>query len=192
MAPFFNDAYLGTPPWDIGKPQPEFVRIAEEIGAKVLDVGCGTGEHVAYFAENGHEAWGIDASPRAIVKAKRKAEERNVKVNLLVGDALDLSSHGKKFDSITDCGLFHTFSDEDRLVFAKSLASALKNGGTYHMLCFSEKEPKEWGGPRRVSQKEIRETFNRDWKVNYIREARFEVRLNEIEGRAWLSSITKP
>jgi len=59
------------------------------------------------------------------------------------------------------------------------------------MLCFSEKEPKEWGGPRRVSQKEIRETFSRDWKVNYIREAKFEARLDEIEGRAWLSSITK-
>ena len=184
--------YDGIPPWDIGKPQKEFVNVAKrgEIGGRVLDVGCGTGEHAIYFAQNGHEAWGIDASPRAIVKAKKKAEERNVKVNLLVWDALDLLSLGKKFDSITDCGLFHTFSDEDRPVFAKSLASAL-NGGTYHMLCFSEKEPKEWGGPRRVSQKEIRETFSRDWKVNYIREARFEARLDEIEGRAWLSSITK-
>jgi len=185
--------YNGIPPWDIGRPQKELVNVAErgEIRGKVLDIGCGTGELVIYFAENGHEAWGIDVSSRAIVKAKRKVEERNVKVDFLVCDALDLSSLGKKFDSITDCGLFHTFSDEDRPVFAKSLASALKNGGTYHMLCFSEKEPKEWGGPRRVSQKEIRETFSRDWKVNYIREAKFEARLDEIEGRAWLSSITK-
>ena len=78
MAAFFNDVYLGTPPWDIEKPQQEFVRIAGEIGDEVLDVGCGTGEHVMYFAENGHEVWGIDASPRAILKAKKKAKEMDV------------------------------------------------------------------------------------------------------------------
>lgn len=191
MTAFFDDAYLGNPPWDIGRPQREFVNIAGEIRGNLLDVGCGTGEHVIYFAERGHESWGVDASPRAIAKAKKKAEQRNVKANFLVWNALELRHLKKRFDSIIDCGLFHTFSESDRLVFASSLAAALKPGGAYYMLCFSEKEPTSWGGPRRVSQKEIRETFNEGWEINFIREARFETNHNEIEGWAWLSSITR-
>ncbi len=60
--PGFNHAYGGTPPWDISRPQAECVRLEEsgEIRGSVLDVGCGTGEHVLYLARRGHEAWGID------------------------------------------------------------------------------------------------------------------------------------
>ena len=38
---FFNSAYKGIPPWDIGRPQKEFIRLAEdgEISGRVLDVG---------------------------------------------------------------------------------------------------------------------------------------------------------
>ncbi len=41
----FDSAYAGKPPWDIDRPQPELVRLAEagEIRGTVLDVGCGTG-----------------------------------------------------------------------------------------------------------------------------------------------------
>jgi hypothetical protein len=44
----FDSAYEGVPPWDIGRPQKEFLRLVEdgEISGKVLDVGCGTGEFV--------------------------------------------------------------------------------------------------------------------------------------------------
>ena len=51
----FDDAYDGTPPWDIGRPQREVVRLAEagEITGDVLDVGCGTGENSLWLAEQG-------------------------------------------------------------------------------------------------------------------------------------------
>src|SRR5579871_93102 len=43
----FDDSYLGTPPWDIGRPQPVFAALLDEgdIRGRVLDAGCGTGEH---------------------------------------------------------------------------------------------------------------------------------------------------
>ncbi len=49
---FFDSAYVGIPPWDIGRPQKEFIRLAEEgeISGKVLDAGCGMGEHALYLA----------------------------------------------------------------------------------------------------------------------------------------------
>ena len=52
MASFFNEAYRGSPPWDIGRPQAEFVGVAREGGIRgsVLDVGCGTRENAILFA----------------------------------------------------------------------------------------------------------------------------------------------
>jgi 2-polyprenyl-3-methyl-5-hydroxy-6-metoxy-1,4-benzoquinol methylase len=189
---FFNSIYKGIPPWDIGRPQKEFIRLAEdgEINGRVLDVGCGTGENALYLAHLDYEVWGIDSAPLAIKKAKEKAKKRGISVNFLVFDALKLQSLQNKFDTIIDCGLFHVISDEERPIFATSLSSALLPGGKYLMLCFSEHEPGSYG-PRRVTQAEIRATFSKGWKINYIREAEF-VTMFDAEGvKAWLSSVIR-
>jgi SAM-dependent methyltransferase len=192
VASFFDEAYRGSPPWDIGRPQAEFMRAAGEgdIRGRVLDVGCGTGENALFFAGLGHEVWGLDAAPLAIEKAKGKAVERAAKVKFVLGDALRLEALGQRFDTITDCGLFHVFSDDDRMAYARSLKAGLRASGTYIMLCFSDKEPVDWGGPRRVTRDEIVGTFSHCWKVNYVREARFSTTFNDEGGRAWLSSVT--
>ena len=188
----FNESYIGTPPWDIGRPQPEFVRVAQEggISGAVLDIGCGTGENAIFFAGIVPEVWGIDSAPLAIQKARKKALERNVSVKFDVGDALQLEGLKRKFDTITDCGLFHIFSDQERRLFVNSLRAGLSDAGTYFMLCFSDKEPTDWGGPRRVSKGEITDTFRR-WKVNYIREARIYTTFHDEGGRGWLASVTR-
>ncbi len=188
----FNSAYDGIPPWDIGRPQKEIIRLAEigEISGRVLDAGCGTGENALYLASQGFEVWGIDAAPSAIEKAKEKAKKRGITINFLVSDALRLQVLQNKFDTIIDCGLFHVFSDEERPIFAASLSSALHPGGKYFMLCFSEHEPGSYG-PRRVTQAEIRAAFRKDWKINYIREAEFETMFGAEGVKAWLSSITR-
>ena len=63
-----------------------------------------------------------------------------------------------------DCGLFHTFTDEERPVFVQGLAEVLRPGGLLHILCFSDEEPGT-EGPRRISQQEIRDAFHDGWKV---------------------------
>jgi len=188
---FFDSAYKGIPPWDIGRPQKEIIRLAAdgEISETVLDAGCGTGENALYLASLGFEVWGVDAAPSAIKKAKEKAKEREISVNFLVCDALKFELLQNKFDTIIDCGLFHVFSDEERPIFAASLSSVLYPGGNYLMLCFSEHEPGTYG-PRRVTQAEIRATFGKGWKINYIREAVFETTFSSEGVKAWLSSIT--
>jgi SAM-dependent methyltransferase len=189
---FFNSAYEGTPPWDIGRPQKEIIRVAKdgEISGKVLDVGCGTGENALYLGGLGFDVWGIDAVPSAIERAKEKAKKRGINVNFLVADALRLQLLQNKFNTIIDCGLFHVFSDDERPIYAESLLSALYPGGKYFMLCFSEHEPGSYG-PRRVTQAEIRATFGKGWKINYIREAELETTIGSESVKAWLSSITR-
>ncbi len=188
----FEEAYLSLPPWDIGRPQGEIIRIAEdgEIKGAVLDAGCGTGENALFLANLGYEVTGIDAAGGAIRKANEKSLERRVPVVFLEWDALKISGLGKRFDTVIDCGLFHVFSDEERPLYVEGLGSILSPGGILRMLCFSEMEPGDWG-PRRVTQREIREAFARGWRVDSIREARFETNLGPEGCGAWLSSITR-
>lgn len=189
---FFNDAYRGIPPWDIGRPQGEFVKLEDggRIIGDVLDVGCGTGENVLFLAARGHRALGIDSAELAIKKAKQKARERGINADFRIWDALRLGELGSRFDTTIDCGFFHTLSDEGRVIFERNLGSAMKKGGSYFMLAFSDEEP-DWGGPRRVSKREIMDTFSSGWRVESINKARFEDHFHNGGGKAWMSTITR-
>jgi cyclopropane fatty-acyl-phospholipid synthase-like methyltransferase len=188
----FDDAYRGTPPWDIGRPQPAFVALAEEsaVQGSVLDAGCGTGENALYFASLGHEVWGIDGAPVAIDLARQKAQERGIRVEFRVHDALALEGLGRTFDTVTDSGLFHIFGDEDRSRYVASLTRVLDTGGRLFMLCFSDRQPGAFG-PRRVTQEEIRAAFASGWRVDEIVEATFAQRFIPEGARAWRCSITR-
>lgn len=190
--PGFNPAYRGTPPWDIGRPQPEFVRLEEagEIQGSVLDIGCGTGEHVLYLAARGHDAWGMDLAPLAIEMAKHKAAERNVPATFLVADVFDLRSLGRTFDTVIDSGLLHVFQPDLRPRFVASLAEAIVPGGSYIVLGYADDDPGP--GPPGVSPDGLRAAFTDGWHINYIRAAQFAI--NEMpthKERAWLASIRR-
>jgi len=189
---FFEKAYQGRPPWDIGRPQQEFVQLEEsgKISGDVLDVGCGTGENALYLAGRGHGVWGVDAVPAAIETSRRKAEERDLAATFLVKDALHLHEIGRTFDTVIDSGLFHTLSDPDRPRFVWNLSRVLKPEGSYFMLAFSELEPAGYG-PRRITRKEIWDAFSDGWRINEIRAAVFESHTRLEGSRAWLSSITR-
>jgi cyclopropane fatty-acyl-phospholipid synthase-like methyltransferase len=188
----FDALYAGTPPWDIGRPQPAFLRLAESgaLRGRVLDVGCGTGEHALMAAGLGLEATGIDSAPTAIESAKRKASERGLDARFVVWDALGLPSLGERFDTVLDSGLFHVFDDADRARFVESLRAVIRADGRYYLLCFSERQPGEFG-PRRVTQDEIRSSFADGWRVDSIEPARMDVNIAPGVAQAWLATITR-
>lgn len=188
----WDSQYEGRPPWDIGRPQPPFVALAKagKLTGQTLDVGCGTGEHVLLAAEHGAEAMGVDISERAIERAREKAEARGLTVTLKVGDVLHLEDLGRRFDAITDSGVFHVFADDERPIFVQSLRSALRDGGLYFMMCFSDRQPGDWG-PRRVTQAELRSAFADGWSIESIEPARFEVNIDPNGAHAWLSTVRR-
>jgi SAM-dependent methyltransferase len=195
----FESAYEGAPPWDIPRPQPEIEALEERglLRGKVLDAGCGTGENAIFLGSRGHEVCGIDFIPRAIERARAKAHDRGVNVRFEVADALQLGQIGTQFDTIIDCGLFHTFDDADRPTYVASLRQAVKPGGHVHILCFSDHEP-PGAGPRRITRDEIVAAFDHGWKVESIEPARFatndhpEARTFTPGGpHAWLATILR-
>jgi 2-polyprenyl-3-methyl-5-hydroxy-6-metoxy-1,4-benzoquinol methylase len=168
----WDEFYKGTPAWDVGRPQPAFEVLVEDGEIKpgsALDIGCGRGENAIMLAMNGCDVTGIDLAEIAISDAKAKAAERHVNVNFVVGDVLRMDQLFKEseFDIIIDSFLFHTFTDEERPIFARQVYKMLKPGGKYFMLCFSDKDP-AGPGPRRISKAEIEHTFTSLFKIIYI------------------------
>jgi len=176
------------PPWDIGRPQPAFARLAEAglLTGRVLDAGCGTGEHTLLAAAGGAEATGVDAAPTAIKSARAKAAERGIEA------LLDLAPRGETFDTLIDSGVFHVFSDTDRARYVASLAGVLRDGGMCYLMCFSDRQPGSWG-PRRVSEDELRTAFSDGWEVISIEPGTFDI--NPVNGsttvHAWLAAIRR-
>jgi len=182
----------GTPPWDIGRPQPEVVRLAQEgeFVGEVLDVGCGTGENALHLAALGRPVVGIDGSPSAIERARAKAAARGLAVPFLVADALDLAKLRRRFETALDCGLFHTFAPDDRRRYAHSLCEVLSPGGTLHLLCFSDEEP-PGPGPWRIAQHEIGDAFRSIFAVTRIRPGRFESLMHPGGAKAWVATLVR-
>ncbi len=188
----FDFAYIGTPPWDIGRPQAAFVGLADQglVHGRVLDAGCGTGELALDLARRGHDVVGLDASHIAIARAQRKASERGVAATFVVGNVLNLPPPPQLFDTVVDCGLFHFFPRPLQRRYVESLARAVSPGGLVHLLCFSDKETAAIG-PWRVSRPEIELAFHAGWRVHEVREARFESRGQPSGARAWLATVVR-
>jgi cyclopropane fatty-acyl-phospholipid synthase-like methyltransferase len=195
--PSWDQAYAGEipAPWDIGRPQPAFVRLAERgmLSGQVLDAGCGTGEHVLLAAANGAvDPLGIDISSTAIARARLKAVERGLAARFEVGDALHLREIGSRADTVIDSGLFHVFSDDDRPRYVAGLSAALRPGGYLYVMCFSDRQPGHIG-PRRVREEELRAAFADGWFIESITPDAFTVNRDFYDGaaEAWLAIIRR-
>ena len=195
--PSWDASYTASKPapWDIGRPQPAFVRLAERglLSGQLLDSGCGTGEQTLLAASHGADAIGVDVSVHAIELAQAKAAERGLTARFEVADALRLGDLGLMFDVVIDSGVFHVFDDKDRVKYVASLASVLRDGGYCHLLCFSDRQPGTLG-PRRVRQDELRAAFSDGWRIVSIEAATFELNESGLGislAQAWLADIQR-
>lgn len=191
---FFDNAYEGTPSWDIGRPQGAIVRLATAgwIAGPVVDVGCGTGENSLYLAALGHDAVGIDLARAAIDRARAKASQRAVggSVEFRVWDALHVAEIGRTFQTAIDVGLFHSLQPDQRARYAASLHDALLPGGRAYVLCWSACNPLGYG-PERIYKSDIRASFRSGWSVEAIEEETLESLLPARLLHAWLARLER-
>ncbi|WP_326718404.1 MULTISPECIES: class I SAM-dependent methyltransferase [unclassified Streptomyces] len=189
--PTWDDLYASKPEWDINRPQPAFLALAEAgaLRGRVLDVGCGTGEHVLMSAGLGLDATGIDLSSTAIHIAEQKARDRGLTAKFLCHDVRRLADLGESFDTVLDCGLFvHVFDDnDDRTAYIDNLRSVMPPGGLYFMLCFRGQQPHHQG----LIREEIATAFADGWQVDSIEPATLDSSTSVNGILAWLVALTR-
>jgi SAM-dependent methyltransferase len=183
----------GPAPWDLGRPQAAISRLSSAgvFSGAVLDAGCGTGEHTMLVASLGLPVLGVDVAETALSMAREKARNRGLQVEFATADALQLARLGRSFETVLDCGLFHTFNGEERPRYAASLASVTEHGGTVHVLCFSDQGPDV--GPHPIRQEDLHDAFqlDRGWTVISVEPERIETRFHEHGASAWLAKISR-
>ena len=180
-------------PWDIGRPQPAIVRLASTGGlaGAVLDAGCGTGENALHVAALGFSVLGFDVAETALAIARNKAVKRGIQAEFAVADAFHLDRLGRKFQTVLDSGLFHTFDASEQPAYSASLASVTERDGTLYVLCFSDEGPET--GPHPISQDELRAAFNpgSGWNIASITPDRIETTFHEHGAPAWFATVKR-
>lgn len=172
----WEDIYQGTPlrdlPWEESRPSQELIELVEsgkvEKGA-ALDVCCGSGNNVAYLAENDFDCYGIDISKTAIGYAREKVAAAGKTCELLIGNVLNLPYPNNIFTLVFDRGCFHSQLPAERKTYAASIFRVLKSGGKFLLLCFSSKDHVH-GPPYGFSPQEIRLYFSEFFEIQRIKE----------------------
>lgn len=162
----WKSTYATTPygdlPWFDPDPSPSVVEAVREgflRGGKVLDVGCGAGSNVLYLARNGFASHGVDLAPDAVGAARQRASAERLRIDVRVGDALDLDFPAGTFDGLTDHGCFHTLPLGRRRDYAREVARVVRPGGSVVLDWVGRESTRRQGPPHRPSLAEVTLAF---------------------------------
>jgi ubiquinone/menaquinone biosynthesis C-methylase UbiE len=107
-------------------------------GQRVLDIGCGTGTF-AVLLKQLHpdiELVGLDPDPKALARAKRKAEASAVSLRFDQGFSDALPYPARSFDHVFSSYMFHHLEDDTQKKTLREVRRVLKDGGRLHLLDF--------------------------------------------------------
>lgn len=110
-------------------------------GHRVLDLGCGTGTLALFVkrAEPRTQVVGLDADPRALEIARRKARRAGVRIRFDEGRADALPYEDGDFDRVVSSLLFHHLAREEKTSAFREALRVLRPGGGLHVA--------DWGAP---------------------------------------------
>jgi SAM-dependent methyltransferase len=128
----FFDAHADSDEYDVFTPQANDRLIAAfrrlsglPSGARVADLGCGSGVFTELLRRAGYRSVGLDISPKLVALGRRKYPG----LELIEGDAENLPFETASLDGVLLSGLVHHFPDPRRL--AAEVQRVLKPGGRF-------------------------------------------------------------
>ena len=109
-------------------------------GHHILDIGCGTGTF-AVMIKRLHpdvNVVGLDPDPKALARARRKAEQASVSIKFDQGYSDQLPHPDGSFDRVFSSLMFHHLKDQEKEKTLREVVRVLKSDGSFQMLDFTE------------------------------------------------------
>ena len=105
MAEITNwDSMYECRPYFENEPQPEVVRLDGLFRAhdtqRILDLGCGDGRHLVYFAQQGYTVYGLDIALWGVRRAQEWLVREGLQSQLVCGDMAELPWSDKTVDAV--------------------------------------------------------------------------------------------
>lgn len=104
-------------------------------GAKILDLGCGTGTLAILIKKEYPEAnvTGLDIDPEVLKIAEKKSAAEGVRINFDIGSAFMLPYPDRSFDLVVSSLMFHHLTRENKIRALKEAFRILKENGELHI-----------------------------------------------------------
>jgi SAM-dependent methyltransferase len=96
--------------------------------SRIVDIGGATGIHASWLADEGHQVWIVDITPRHVEEANANLSVKGIQAEL--GDARDLPYPDARFDAALLFGpLYHLTEEADRMMAWREAARVVRPGG---------------------------------------------------------------
>ena len=171
----YRDQDVEKMPWFTPALDHDFAETLKDLNiqsGRVLDLGTGPGTQAIALAELGLDVVASDVSGAAVKKAEARAKQKGLAIRFVKDDIL-VTKLKAPFDIVFDRGIFHVFPPAKRADYVQSVRGLLKEGGYLFLKCFSDQEP-PGEGPYRLSEEDVRRSFDPAFKVRTVRETFFQ------------------
>lgn len=129
-----------------------------------LDLGCGSGIWSVRLAQRGWQVTGVDVVPKAIRRARERAQAAGVDAQFVEGDvtALRAAGVGSDFRFVLDFECCNHFNDVQRLAFGREVTAVAAPDATMLMLVWAP--ARRWPLAPGASRSQIEGAFQ-GWTV---------------------------
>ena len=113
-------------------------RLSLQAGDQLLDLGCGTGTFATRLKQRFPEVEivGLDPDPRALARARRKAEAAHLSIHFDQGFGESLPYPQARFDAVFSSFMFHHLQEQNREKTLREVRRVLKPGGAFYLMDF--------------------------------------------------------
>lgn len=100
---------------------------------RILDLGCGNGRHVVYFAQLGFDAYGMDISQKALDICAELLSREQLSADLRCGDVTEIPHPEQFFDAVVSWGVLDHVKKDDAFASVREIKRVLTPGGWFHV-----------------------------------------------------------